>query len=237
MCFKHILLNLDKGNKMNKKQIVVALAMALSMSFANAGNNNDGVTCNGNGSCATNSTTNNNTTNQGGVGYGGDSSATGGNAMAGSASNATGGSVNHSGNSSNLNANNVKNDINNKNTSNNTNLNGQLQGQEQSTENANNSTNSVNIQDSRNPVSTAFAPSIAPTANCSLSISGGVQVMGFGGSFGKAYIDENCAALEQVRNVALVLKDTATAEALLCQNEKYAKARATAGRACPVEQE
>jgi hypothetical protein len=117
----------------------------------------------------------------------------------------------------------------------------QLQGQMQSTKNSNNASQSTNLtvqgDDYDIPVSTAYAPSIAPTANCALSVSGGVQVMGFGGSFGKAYIDENCAALEAVRSVSQVLGDKATAEALMCQNPKYAKARATAGRPCAVEQE
>jgi hypothetical protein len=123
----------------------------------------------------------------------------------------------------------------------NANVQGQIQGmaqkQGQSTDNANNSSNSVNVESARNAVSTAYAPSIAPTANCALAVSGGVSVIGFSGSFGKAYIDENCAALEQVRMVKTVLGDTATAEAMLCQNKSYAKARKSAGRACPVEQE
>jgi hypothetical protein len=83
----------------------------------------------------------------------------------------------------------------------NANVQGQIQGmaqkQGQSTDNANNSSNSVNVESARNAVSTAYAPSIAPTANCALAVSGGVSVIGFSGSFGKAYIDENCAALEQ----------------------------------------
>lgn len=126
----------------------------------------------------------------------------------------------------------------------NANVQGQIQGmaqkQGQSTANANNSSVTVtgdNYNESRNAVSTAYAPSIAPTANCALAVSGGVSVIGFSGSFGKAYIDENCAALEQVRMVKTVLGDTATAEAMLCQNKSYAKARKSAGRACPVEQE
>jgi hypothetical protein len=116
----------------------------------------------------------------------------------------------------------------------------QEQGQKQSTENSNNSEVNVagdNFEARRIPVNTAFAPSIAPTANCALSTSGGVSLPGISASFGKAYIDENCSKLEAVRNVALVLKDTATAEAMMCQDKAYAKARATAGRACPVEVE
>lgn len=111
----------------------------------------------------------------------------------------------------------------------------QAQGQAQQ------NTSSVNVDgdhEARNPVSTAYAPSIAPTANCALSVSGGVQVMGLGASFGKAYVDENCAALEAVRSVSQTLGDKVTAEAMMCfQNEQYAKARAATGRPCPVEQQ
>jgi hypothetical protein len=119
---------------------------------------------------------------------------------------------------------------------------GQLQGQNQSTTNANNASQTVNVQGDnfevpRIPVSTAYAPMIAPTANCALGVSGGVQTVGFGASFGKAYIDENCAKLEKIRNVSQVLGDKQTAEALMCQDQPYRQARASVGRPCPVEQE
>lgn len=130
----------------------------------------------------------------------------------------------------------------NSNANNNANSNSNVQGQaqKQSTENSNNSTVTVqgdNFNQARIPVSTAYSASIAPTAQCALGISGGVQIMGFGGTIAKAYVDENCQRLEQIRTVALVLKDTNTAEALMCQDKAYAKARSTAGRACPVEAE
>ncbi len=51
----------------------------------------------------------------------------------------------------------------------------------------------------RNPVSTAYAPSIAPTAVCALTMSGGAQGSMFGFSIGGSYIDKNCEHLEQVR--------------------------------------
>jgi hypothetical protein len=209
------------------------------MSSSHAGQGNEGVNCNGSGSCG--QTTTNNTANHGGqgVGYGGNSSAIG----IGTGGSATGGNASAIGGNSSAdvrNSNNVANTVNNTSS----NVQGQLQGQDQnqnqSTNNANNSTNSVVVEGSnfearRIPVNTAFAPSIAPTANCALSVSGGVSVVGFSGSFGKAYIDENCAHLERVRNVALVLNDVATAESLMCQDKKYAKARAASGRACPED--
>jgi hypothetical protein len=198
------------------KHLLAVVLLAFSVS-AFAGNNN-----NQNNS---DNITNNYTSNvANAVGLGG----TGGNATA------LGGSSNVDVRNTNLNSANS--------SVNSSNVQGQIQGQgqKQSTENSNNSTVTVsgdNFEARRIPVSTAFAPSIAPTANCALSVSGGVSVIGFSGSFGKAYIDENCAALEKIRNVALVLKDTDTAEALMCQDKAYAKARATAGRACPIEQE
>lgn len=201
---------------MNK--LLLALLLTISTT-AFAGNNN--------GPIFGGDTTNNYTTNnQGGTGV----------ATAGSSSSAVGGGANVDVRNTNTNLNSSNSSVNS------SNVQGQIQGQgqKQSTENSNNSSVTVGgdtFEARRIPVNTAFAPSIAPTANCALSVSGGVSVIGFSGSFGKAYIDENCAALEKVRNVALVLKDTDTAEALMCQDKAYAKARATAGRACPVEQE
>lgn len=227
------------------KRSLLAVALLMSINAYATPPSSDGTTCNGNGSCG--STTNNtsNTYNQptatGYGGNGGSAIATGGaGGHGGAGGNATGGSVLGSGNSS------VKTDVKNTNVNTNANIQGQIQGQgqkqgqSQATENSNNSSLTVqgdNFESARNAVSTAYAPSIAPTANCALSVSGGVSVMGFSGSFGKAYIDENCAKLEMVRSVAQVLGDKATSEALMCQDKAYAKARATAGRNCPVEQE
>lgn len=201
---------------MNK--LLLALLLTISTT-ALAGNNN--------GAIFGGDTTNNYTTNnQGGTGV----------ATSGSSSSAVGGGANVDVRNTNTNLNSSNSSVNS------SNVQGQIQGQgqKQSTENSNNSSVTVGgdtFEARRIPVNTAFAPSIAPTANCALSVSGGVSVIGFSGSFGKAYIDENCAALEKVRNVALVLKDTDTAEALMCQDKAYAKARMTSGRACPVEQE
>lgn len=81
------------------------------------------------------------------------------------------------------------------------------QGQNQSTENANNSQQSVNVEGStyeaqkRDPVATAYAPSIAPTAPCMGSTSGGIQTVGLGFSLGVTWTDDNCVLLEQVRAV------------------------------------
>jgi hypothetical protein len=217
------------------KHSILVLALLSVVNVASAtGNSTPSNNCNGNGSCSqdTVNNTSNNTTNQGGGG--------------GSASIQKGAVQNT-----------IETEINVSNKQGQ--IQGQQQGQAQSIKNSGNSnsnasasvgegananSNNTNVsvggdtyEAKRNPVATAYAPSIAPTANCALSINAGIQVMGFGGSFGKAYTDENCVALEAVRSVSQVLGDKETAEAMMCQNKAYAKARATAGRACPVEQE
>lgn len=165
-----------------------------------------------------------------GVGIGQGGNATGGTATVGDIRNTntntaiggTGGSVIGSGNSSN----DIRNNVNN--TNNNANVQGQKQGQsqgqgqEQSIKNSgnsfsggntqtnegNNSSQSVNVEgdtyeaQKRNPVATAYAASIMPTAVCALSTSGGAQGVGFGFSLGGSYIDDNCMLLEQVRAVS-----------------------------------
>lgn len=84
----------------------------------------------------------------------------------------------------------------------------------------------------RNPVNTAYAPSIAPTALCALGVSGGAQGVSFGLSFGKSYTDENCVLLEQVRATATVLGDRATAAEMMCSLPAYKEARARSGKPC-----
>lgn len=129
-----------------------------------------------------------------GVGIAAGGSATGGsvgdirNTNTNTALGGAGGSVIGSGNSSNVNAN--------------------LQGQSQSTSNSNNASQSVTVNgdtfeaQARNPVSTAYAPTIMPTAPCMGSTSGGAQGVGFGFSIGGTWIDENCQLLEQARAVS-----------------------------------
>lgn len=229
-----------------KKAILVLVLSLYGTAYATGASDN----CNGSGSCSGGGTT----TNQGGTAYGGQggtggaSSAiananggAGGNAVANGGSSTAigiGGSSSVDVRSSNSNSNSNKVES--------SNVQGQIQGQgqKQSTSNANNSTNTSNVnvegdnfEAKRIPVNTAFAPSIAPTANCALSVSGGVSFVGFSGSFGKAYIDQNCANLEKIRSVSQVLGDKETATAMMCLDEAYAKARLNIGKPCPVEQE
>jgi hypothetical protein len=223
---------------MNKS--IMALALLAVIGTANATDKKEGNTTI-------------NTTNQGGAGgtgYGG----SGGNSNATAVS--TGGSAYANGgvgfggssdvdvrnSSTNVNGNSNTNKVENSSLNVQGQTSEQAQKQNQSTNNANNSTNSVVVEgDSfearRIPVNTAFAPSIAPSATCALSVSGGISTIGFSGSFGKAYIDENCVKLEKVRSVATVLGDIKTAENLMCQDKDYRNARATSNRPCDVEQE
>jgi len=203
---------------MKKVIIIASLFAAFSVQASNNDNDKGGNASVGNVS-------------GGAGGHGG----AGGNASAGAAalagaiatggnSNATGGAVIGSGNSSNSNK------IDNKNT--NTNAQGQQQGQAQGQQQSSNSVSGVKnsgnsasksssnsggntqsnagnntsvsvegdiYQAARIPVSTAYAPSIAPTAPCMGSTSGGAQGAGFGFSIGGTWTDDNCVLLEQVR--------------------------------------
>jgi hypothetical protein len=84
----------------------------------------------------------------------------------------------------------------------------------------------------RNPVATAYAPNVSPTALCALGVSGGAQGASFGVSFGGSYTDENCVLLEQVRTTAAILKDSATAAEMMCGLPAYKAARARTGKPC-----
>lgn len=101
----------------------------------------------------------------------------------------------------------------------------------------NNSSQSVNIagdtyEAARIPVSTAYAPNIAPTAVCMGSTSAGAQGMSFGVSLGSSWEDKNCMLLEQVRTTASVIGDKETAAEMMCSVKAYADARARLGHPC-----
>ncbi len=90
---------------------------------------------------------------------------------------------------------------------------------------------SVAFNAPRPAVSMAYAPPIQPTATCAVPLTAGLSFINFGGSFGTAYVDQNCALLEQVRAVAQ-LGDTETAFEMLCSSKNYAAARERQGRPC-----
>jgi hypothetical protein len=100
------------------------------------------------------------------------------------------------------------------------------------TSDANNAAQSVNLTHTRNPVSTAYAAAIPPTAVCAGSTSGGAQGAAVGLSFGSSWTDKNCMLLEQVRTVAVVLGDVAVASEMLCGVDAYREARQRLGNPC-----
>lgn len=107
------------------------------------------------------------------------------------------------------------------------------------TNQGNNSAQSVTVNGdnvqynaARIPVATAYAPNIAPTALCMGSTSMGAQFMTVGASVGSSWTDSNCVLLEQVRTVAAVLGDKATAAEMLCGIASYREARAQTGHPC-----
>lgn len=87
---------------------------------------------------------------------------------------------------------------------------------------SNNSTSNTVVEASKIPVSTAYAPSAMPTAPCFKGISGGVQTMAFGGSFGSGKVDQNCAILEAARSFGIAGSWLAYCKVMV--TDKYAKA-------------
>lgn len=126
------------------------------------------------------------------------STATGGTAVSGSTS-----GVKNSGNSSNTNNNTAQGGAGGSVSGSGNSTQGQKQGQSQSSSSDNsggNSSNSyssnTNVEASKIPVATAFAPTTIPTVSCFKGFGAGVQTMAVGGSFGGGKIDENCRALQ-----------------------------------------
>ena len=97
----------------------------------------------------------------------------------------------------------------NKNTNENTNQQEQQQNQQQSqsTENANNASQTttvgganLNFEASDNPVNSAYAPTVFPTAPCMGSTTGGAQTGVFGFSIGATWESKDCMMLETARS-------------------------------------
>lgn len=64
---------------------------------------------------------------------------------------------------------------------------------------SNNTTTETNVEASKIPVATAYAPTVIPTVTCFKGYGAGVQTAPAGVSFGGGKIDENCAILEAAR--------------------------------------
>ena len=104
----------------------------------------------------------------------------------------------------------------------------QKQDQKQSVENSNNASqstivggSSMNFESSDNPVSSAYAPNVYPTAPCMGSTTGGAQTGVFGFSIGATWESKDCMMLETARSFEQAgYKEDALA--IRCKS-KYAK--------------
>lgn len=77
-----------------------------------------------------------------------------------------------------------------------------------------------------------FAPAIGVSAPCQTALSGGVSVMGFGGSLGGSKEDTGCTMRETAR-VLSEMGQTAAGLRVMCNNPMAAKALGEA--ICPVD--
>tara|TARA_R110002049_G_scaffold1614_2_gene12248 strand:- start:715 stop:1239 length:525 start_codon:yes stop_codon:yes gene_type:complete len=84
---------------------------------------------------------------------------------------------------------------------------------------------------------TAYAPSVqvGGADMCRSGVGAGGQTSALGLSFGTTVVDENCERLKLAREIAIVLDDKETAKAILCQDERVARAYASVGKACHVD--
>jgi hypothetical protein len=235
--------------------LMLGTSALTSPAFASGNNNQCYNNCGGGGDTTNNyETTNNNQTyNKGGTGVGIGIGKGGQGGQGGQGGTAFGGKVEDSGNSynhidnKNYNTNKIEDSANNHNYNsdynNNSNKQGQAQaqkqgqgqGQEQEVSDSGNS--SVNINNERPPVSTAYAaPLAAGEDTCMGSSSIGGQGVGFGLSIGTTWTDDNCRHLKNSRQlVALGFHRAATA--LMCVDEDVKNAMAAAGTPCPGTQQ
>lgn len=79
-----------------------------------------------------------------------------------------------------------------------------------------------------------YAPALSTTLTetCMGSTSGGVSVMGFGGTLGTTWNDTQCVRRLNAREMAQTLGDREAARALLCQDKDVAAAYAAVGQPC-----
>ena len=132
-----------------------------------------------------------------------------------------------------------------------TNKQGQTQGQTQSTSSVSSASNNGNgngngannasyadnstttYQAARIPVTTAYAPAVAPTASCFKGWGAGLQFPQVGGSIGGGKIDVNCAILEVARNYDVAGERYAACKVKV--SNKYSKAAGVTMEDCMKE--
>lgn len=81
---------------------------------------------------------------------------------------------------------------------------------------------------------TVYAPALSTTLTetCMGSTSGGISVLGFGGTLGTTWEDKQCVRRLNAREMAGTLGDREAARALMCQDADVAKAYAAVGQPC-----
>ena len=79
-----------------------------------------------------------------------------------------------------------------------------------------------------------YAPALSTTLTetCMGSTSGGISVMGFGGTLGTTWNDAQCVRRLNAREMAQTLGDRDAARALMCQDKDVAAAYAAVGQDC-----
>lgn len=84
-----------------------------------------------------------------------------------------------------------------------------------------------------------YAPALTTTLTetCMGSTSGGVSVMGFGGTLGTTWNDSQCVRRLNARELAQTLGDREAARALMCQDKDVAAAYAAVGQPCAMRWE
>lgn len=109
------------------------------------------------------------------------------------------------------------------------------QGGAATTADSNNSTQVINQNSGRRPVSSAMAPTILPTAPCTGGVAVGAQGAGFGLSLGGSSRYEDCMRQEKAKTV-FGFGDAETAEEIMCDDADYRHARARTGRPCATRE-
>ena len=102
-----------------------------------------------------------------------------------------------------------------------------------------NSTAPQNTKARVETVPQVYAPALSTTLTetCMGSTSGGISVMGFGGTLGTTWNDAQCVRRLNAREMAQTLGDRDAARALLCQDKDIAAAYAAVGEDCRMRYE
>ena len=105
-----------------------------------------------------------------------------------------------------------------------------------SSSNSTTSNETNNSSNTKTAVNSSSAPamSVYGQDSCVIPLSAGVTVIGFSGTFGSYYVDEEC---ERRKSVAVLAKlgMKVAAISLMCQDDKVWRAMMDAGSPCPID--